>query len=134
MEIGEEMGGRCKNLLECMQQKYAVSLQVSCFLHAKMPIKTETINFLIAELYISLVTKPVKQLPWLCMSRRLEMVQISSICVPWPNYANSISKNETIQDYSLLRFLVLLTREQNNPVFGGGPISIGAWFLCVIFI
>lgn len=39
-----------------------------------------------------------------------------------------------IQDYSLLRFLVLLTREQNNPVFGGGPISIGAWFLCIIFI
>lgn len=47
------MCGRHKNLWECMQQKYAVSLDVHCLLHAKMPIKTETINILIAEFYIS---------------------------------------------------------------------------------
>lgn len=39
-----------------------------------------------------------------------------------------------MEAHSLLRFLVLLISEQNNPVLGGGPISIGAWFLCVIFI
>lgn len=64
----------------------------------------------------------------------LNCSKISSIRVPRPNYANWISRKEMMHDYSLLRFLVLLTREQNNPVLGGGPISMGAWFLCVIFI
>lgn len=60
METEGGMSGRHKNLWECMQQKYAVPLHVNfCLLHAKMPIKTET-NFLIAELYISSVTKTVK--------------------------------------------------------------------------
>lgn len=64
MEIGRGMGGRHKNLWECMQQKYAVSLHVNfCFLHAKMPIKTETINLLIDEFYINSVTKTVKPIP-----------------------------------------------------------------------
>lgn len=61
MEIGGGVDGRHKNLWECMQQKYAVSLHVNfCLLHAKMPIKTET-NFLIAEFYISSVTNTVNQ-------------------------------------------------------------------------
>lgn len=64
MEIRRGMDGRHKNLWECMQQKYAVSLHVNfCFLHAKMPIKTETINFLIDEFYINSVTKTVKPIP-----------------------------------------------------------------------
>lgn len=64
MEVGRGVGERHKNLWGCMQQKYAVSLHVNfCFLHAKMPIKTETINFLIAEFYISSVTKTVKPIP-----------------------------------------------------------------------
>ena len=64
MEICEGMDRRHKNLWECMQQKYAVSLHVNfCFLHAKMPIKTETVNFLLAEFYINSVTKTVKPIP-----------------------------------------------------------------------
>lgn len=76
MEIGEGIDGRHKNLWECMQQKYAVSLRVNFrFLHAKMPVKTETINFLLAELYINSVTKTVKPIPRFYMSRRLKLVQ-----------------------------------------------------------
>lgn len=50
--------------------------------------------------------------------------------VSWP----VLLKFLLIEGYSLLRFLLLLMSEQNNPVLGGGPISIGAWFLCVILI
>lgn len=75
METGGGMSEGHKNLWECMQQKYAVPLHVNfCLLHAKMPIKTET-NFLIAEFYISSVTKTVKPIQWFCMSKRTEMVQ-----------------------------------------------------------
>lgn len=57
------MDGSHKNLWECMQQKYAGSLHVNfCFLHAMMPIKTET-NFLIDEFYMNSVTETVKPIP-----------------------------------------------------------------------
>ena len=60
MEIAGAMGRRQKNLWECMQQKFAISLHVNfCFLHAQMSIKTET-NFLIDEFYINSVTKTVR--------------------------------------------------------------------------
>lgn len=63
MENGGGMGGRHKNLWECMQQKYAASLHVNlCFLHAVMPIKTEP-RFLIDEFHINSVTKTVKPIP-----------------------------------------------------------------------
>lgn len=52
------------------------------------------------------------------------------LSVSWP----VLFKSLLIEGYSLLRFLLLLMSEQNNPVLGGGPISIGAWFLCVILI
>lgn len=105
-----------------------------CFLHARMPIKTET-NFLIGEFYMNSVTKTIKPIPWFCMSRRLERIRrFPAQVFHGPIMIIRSLRMKWHRDYSLLRFLVLWTREQNNPVFGGGPISIGAWFLCVIFI
>lgn len=46
-----------------MQLKSAVSRHINVyFFHAEMPIKTETINFLIAKFYINSITKTVNSM------------------------------------------------------------------------
>lgn len=111
-----------------MQQKYAISLYVNiCFLHAKCLQNRDNIFFLIASFYISSVTETaIPNSMILQVKNILKLLKDFQHEYSNTNAANLFSNNSATKAYSLLWFLVLLMMEEKRPVFGGGPINIGA--------